>query len=119
MTTQTFSRGFPDSSTMYPSSRQSPGSGVGLERGAGGGLTWIEAESPTKSFGRGAAVPTGVDRARCGVAEGSSVGTGVGEGFATPPVPLCEIRSEEHTSELQSRGHLVCRLLLEKKKKKH
>src|SRR6266508_5696074 len=28
-------------------------------------------------------------------------------------------RSEEHTSELQSRGHLVCRLLLEKKKPKH
>src|SRR5437870_13754556 len=28
-----------------------------------------------------------------------------------------EGRSEEHTSELQSRGHLVCRLLLEKKKK--
>src|SRR5437870_7824760 len=28
-----------------------------------------------------------------------------------------ENRSEEHTSELQSRGHLVCRLLLEKKKK--
>src|SRR5437870_9258074 len=29
------------------------------------------------------------------------------------------IRSEEHTSELQSRGHLVCRLLLEKKKAIH
>src|SRR5690625_3158163 len=29
-----------------------------------------------------------------------------------------EDRSEEHTSELQSRGHLVCRLLLEKKKRK-
>src|SRR3989442_7501921 len=28
-----------------------------------------------------------------------------------------ELRSEEHTSELQSRPHLVCRLLLEKKKK--
>src|SRR5690625_6929443 len=28
-------------------------------------------------------------------------------------------RSEEHTSELQSRGHLVCRLLLEKKHKSH
>src|SRR2546429_4506520 len=28
-----------------------------------------------------------------------------------------ELRSEEHTSELQSRLHLVCRLLLEKKKK--
>src|SRR5690625_6177287 len=31
-------------------------------------------------------------------------------------VPQLEDRSEEHTSELQSRGHLVCRLLLEKKK---
>src|SRR3712207_7492529 len=30
-----------------------------------------------------------------------------------------EDRSEEHTSELQSRQYLVCRLLLEKKKKKH
>src|SRR5439155_14651393 len=29
------------------------------------------------------------------------------------------VRSEEHTSELQSRGHLVCRLLLEKKKQLH
>src|SRR5207253_4870221 len=29
---------------------------------------------------------------------------------------VCCNRSEEHTSELQSRGHLVCRLLLEKKK---
>src|SRR5690625_6982489 len=30
--------------------------------------------------------------------------------------PMSGLRSEEHTSELQSRGHLVCRLLLEKKK---
>src|SRR3712207_7957181 len=30
-----------------------------------------------------------------------------------------EVRSEEHTSELQSRQYLVCRLLLEKKKTKH
>src|SRR2546422_5228732 len=30
---------------------------------------------------------------------------------------LANLRSEEHTSELQSRLHLVCRLLLEKKKK--
>src|SRR2546422_7843741 len=29
---------------------------------------------------------------------------------------MAELRSEEHTSELQSRLHLVCRLLLEKKK---
>src|SRR5687768_17933221 len=38
---------------------------------------------------------------------------------ATQPVTLSDVapRSEEHTSELQSRLHLVCRLLLEKKKK--
>src|SRR5690625_5720462 len=30
---------------------------------------------------------------------------------------VIETRSEEHTSELQSRGHLVCRLLLEKKER--
>src|SRR5690554_7075430 len=30
--------------------------------------------------------------------------------------PVKKMRSEEHTSELQSRPHLVCRLLLEKKK---
>src|SRR3712207_8540469 len=36
-----------------------------------------------------------------------------------PPPPGCPSRrSEEHTSELQSRQYLVCRLLLEKKKKK-
>src|SRR5207253_8577257 len=38
----------------------------------------------------------------------------------TSPVSTCMFspsRSEEHTSELQSRGQLVCRLLLEKKKK--
>src|SRR6266498_4908471 len=34
----------------------------------------------------------------------------------TPPPPSEHSRSEEHTSELQSRPHLVCRLLLEKKK---
>src|SRR5262245_64078743 len=33
-------------------------------------------------------------------------------------LPACSARSEEHTSELQSLRHLVCRLLLEKKKKK-
>src|SRR5688572_32764741 len=32
---------------------------------------------------------------------------------------LAYARSEEHTSELQSQSNLVCRLLLEKKKKKH
>src|SRR5690554_1615746 len=34
-------------------------------------------------------------------------------------IETIELRSEEHTSELQSRPHLVCRLLLEKKKNKN
>src|SRR3989442_11940458 len=59
-----------------------------------------------------------------------SVGLVLEAGLAHRPVFLDErwdnvhqerragARSEEHTSELQSRPHLVCRLLLEKKKKK-
>src|SRR2546422_7804238 len=39
-------------------------------------------------------------------------------GVAPPGDAHAVMRSEEHTSELQSRLHLVCRLLLEKKKKK-
>src|SRR2546426_2475120 len=38
--------------------------------------------------------------------------------FGYPIVPALYIRSEEHTSELQSPCNLVCRLLLEKKKRK-
>src|SRR5437660_5049950 len=60
-----------------------------------------------------------------------SVATLTETSSCTPPLTLCSalsppltsalfsrLRSEEHTSELQSRGHLVCRLLLEKKKKR-
>src|SRR2546429_1308769 len=36
--------------------------------------------------------------------------------FSFTQLVSCSMRSEEHTSELQSRLHLVCRLLLEKKK---
>src|SRR2546422_7629495 len=39
--------------------------------------------------------------------------------FRIAVTQLVGTRSEEHTSELQSRLHLVCRLLLEKKKKKY
>src|SRR5436305_8488618 len=53
-------------------------------------------------------------------------GAGVPQQFALelvaqvgPELVLAAVRSEEHTSELQSRPHLVCRLLLEKKKKIH
>src|SRR3712207_8861624 len=46
---------------------------------------------------------------------------GLGMGFGMPSVGVLLLeqspRSEEHTSELQSRQYLVCRLLLEKKKR--
>src|SRR5690554_7012195 len=41
------------------------------------------------------------------------------KGLQVVDAPLLDLRSEEHTSELQSRPHLVCRLLLEKKKEEH
>src|SRR2546422_4682963 len=49
----------------------------------------------------------------------SSVGSAESETRIVSPMPSERSRSEEHTSELQSRLHLVCRLLLEKKKKKN
>src|SRR5207253_9491674 len=50
--------------------------------------------------------------------ENISAGRGGPRGELSRPHlgPASWCRSEEHTSELQSRGHLVCRLLLEKKK---
>src|SRR5690625_6807051 len=63
-----------------------------------------------------------------GCLSGSFLGCGSGSPWAyrsnagpslhARPDSTLSRRSEEHTSELQSRGHLVCRLLLEKKKKK-
>src|SRR3712207_8755106 len=50
---------------------------------------------------------------QCGVA-----GAPLERSLAQTREPL-ELRSEEHTSELQSRQYLVCRLLLEKKKNYH
>src|SRR5687768_18219228 len=74
----------------------------------------------------------GGNRADCGVLELWPAGVGMagqrdGPRQAWPDHPVrqnripdrarADDRSEEHTSELQSRLHLVCRLLLEKKKK--
>src|SRR2546429_3871539 len=63
---------------------------------------------PGLRSGRRSAVPAARERER----ETNDGIQGAHGGLTTP-------RSEEHTSELQSRLHLVCRLLLEKKKKKH
>src|SRR5690625_4755602 len=53
------------------------------------------------------------------IATEDRIARAVGKEVAANQVPVKgsgKSRSEEHTSELQSRGHLVCRLLLEKKK---
>src|SRR5262245_64690901 len=55
-------------------------------------------------------------RARRATWASTSCSPGRPNGCATSATP--RTRSEEHTSELQSLRHLVCRLLLEKKKKK-
>src|SRR5690606_39890667 len=63
--------------------------------------------------GAGAPVP--------GVAGGHRIEQHLRVGMGGPGKQLrafCKFRSEEHTSELQSRENLVCRLLLEKKKEK-
>src|SRR2546425_8542694 len=62
-------------------------------------------------------------RSRCGSGQrhggvGIVYGDGVGGSCAAQDPPTPSPRSEEHTSELQSLAYLVCRLLLEKKKKK-
>src|SRR5205085_10523258 len=49
-------------------------------------------------------------------ADDSAVGTDSKQ-WPAPPSAIVSNRSEEHTSELQSQSNLVCRLLLEKKKK--
>src|SRR3712207_8278996 len=80
-----------------------PISGAGRRRGTGGVVR--RADAP-------AVGAQGADRAR--------PAPGTGPGRALPGVPTGlrpAFRSEEHTSELQSRQYLVCRLLLEKKKK--
>src|SRR2546430_13401909 len=52
--------------------------------------------------------------------QGDATGPGGGSVFAGPDLRLrIAYRSEEHTSELQSQSNLVCRLLLEKKKKQY
>src|SRR5207253_6353495 len=68
---------------------------VDVDREAAGGI------GPTPHVGLDLADPNGTERPVDG---------------ALAVLERSSERSEEHTSELQSRGHLVCRLLLEKKK---
>src|SRR3712207_6875391 len=64
--------------------------------------------------GLGALAEVAVDAAL-----GHPLGLLLADQHVVDPQAHLAVRSEEHTSELQSRQYLVCRLLLEKKKKKH
>src|SRR3712207_8274181 len=72
-----------------------------------------------RGHGRGADLqrrwPAGADGERAG--DGPAAAGGAGGPGAQRAADPRRRRSEEHTSELQSRQYLVCRLLLEKKKK--
>src|SRR3712207_8558301 len=65
------------------------------------------------------AVASATRRGSSGTSQAAGFGLGAARSrgqSSTSPKPAAWERSEEHTSELQSRQYLVCRLLLEKKK---
>src|SRR3712207_7954557 len=92
----------PPRSTLFPYTTlfRSQYHDIGVAQDLGFKTAWIERRAGTSSYG----------------------GTPAPARVATPDyhvTTLAELaRSEEHTSELQSRQNLVCRLLLEKKKNK-
>src|SRR5207253_10657254 len=76
--------------------------------------TMAAGTAPGASCGGGLHSPPTRRLTAGGPAPGSALGAPAPAGRVVPR--RSTVRSEEHTSELQSRGHLVCRLLLEKKK---
>src|SRR5690625_4876645 len=89
-----------------------------------GPATAVGAVGPAGARGRGV-IGVGLGPRQLGHLSAELVAVSAGVDVELPchehpadPAGAFDDRSEEHTSELQSRGHLVCRLLLEKKKKK-
>src|SRR6266436_2589458 len=89
-------------------------------------MTWIGSDSITHKAGLAPQRESGCTRFLACTQTLSRTSTCTSSGCRNRPTPRCRscwrirqrARSEEHTSELQSRLHLVCRLLLEKKKNK-
>src|SRR6266480_7256820 len=82
-------------------------------------LVWIDCEMTGLELGRDALIEIAVlvtDADLNVLGDGLDIVIGCADDVLDTMVPF---RSEEHTSELQSHVNLVCRLLLEKKKKKY
>src|SRR5690625_6187799 len=71
--------------------------------------------SPSAGHGEDASIATSAPAKAASKPSPVVISTPVERDISTASWPAALIRSEEHTSELQSRGHLVCRLRLEKK----
>src|SRR3712207_6990743 len=94
----------PPRSTLFPYTT--------LFRSTPGAAEWSRAGAPARQCGGAAREDPRPVRPR----SGTSSRTRRTRADAPRPAPDRPDRSEEHTSELQSRQYLVCRLLLEKKK---
>src|SRR2546422_3744109 len=97
------------------------GTSTRTEAPGAGAWLWIRARTSALRVAGSTRASTATIRAVIG--RGSSAAyTATGSPGCSSAATACatvkSTRSEEHTSELQSRLHLVCRLLLEKKKKK-
>src|SRR5690625_6998798 len=98
--------------------------GRGVEDLAAPGQREVDGELPDHGLARSgggghqhrAALLEGAAAVHLEIVQREGVPAGEGPQLGVLQLLLFGPRSEEHTSELQSRGHLVCRLLLEKKK---
>src|SRR3989441_11652021 len=104
---------------VFHEGRRAPGAGEQLEPVPARGHRSPNERDPEPQVvrdGEGGQVLVPLVDVRVALArEVTAVDVGAAQGIPDPPVGA--VRSEEHTSELQSLAYLVCRLLLEKKKK--
>src|SRR5207253_3504615 len=100
------------SSTPSPSESRKRWHPTSSTSAPGGVLGHLSSPSGTPSLSESSGQPAGSTTAPAGVPGHWSRPSSTPSPSASAGQPL---RSEEHTSELQSRGHIVCRLLLEKK----
>src|SRR3712207_9487413 len=107
----------PPRSTLFPYATLFRSGGVAVVRTVAVRSEELAAAAATIGCGRAALiVGAGVRAVGTDVRSTGGRGAAAGSGLAAASSVGAGVRSEEHTSELQSRQYIVCRLLLEKKK---